>query len=94
MLFKVGNEIIDTEKVPVGLIFNNAEEANRVAAIISTIKDGGDSELPKDRNGRWWFMMPTSWDKETTDKWSTLSEDQKTLLETTTEVSEIRRFEL
>lgn len=81
MLFKVGNEIVDTETTPVGLIFKNEEEAQTVAKIISTIKDNGDTQYPTDGNGKWWFMTPAGWSMEDKDLWSLLSDDQKSLLE-------------
>lgn len=82
MIFKIGNEIIDTETTPVGLIFKNEEEAQTVAKIISSIKDNGDTQYSTDGNGRWWFMTPRSWTMEEKDLWSILTDEQKLLLET------------
>ena len=94
MLFKVGNEIIDTEVTPVGLIFKDEEEANVVANIISTIKDNGDTQYSTNRNGRWWFHTPANWTMDEKDKWSVLTDEQKDLLESKNRVTGKLDFQL
>ncbi len=93
MLFKVGNEIVDTDVTPVGLIFVDKDEAKVVGNILSNIKNG-DTELPVDRNGNWWFMTPAEWTKEERDQWSILTEEQKELLEARHRVISKLAFEL
>jgi hypothetical protein len=93
MLFKVGDEIIDTDKVPVALIFKNKEEAKTVGNIISNIKDG-DSEYSVERNGNWWMMFPAGTSREEIDKWSILTPEQKEMLENGPIVSLNLSFEL
>lgn len=80
MIFKVGNEILDTETTPIGLVFKTKEEAIIVANIISGIING-DSELPTEGNGNWWFMCPSGMSKQDMDSWSTLTDAQKKMLE-------------
>lgn len=93
MLFKIGNEIIDTDKVPVALIFKNKEEAKTVGNIISNIKDG-DSEYSVERNGNWWMMFPAGTSRKEIDKWSILTPEQKEMLENGPIVSLNLSFEL
>lgn len=93
MLIKVGNKIIDTNKTPVGLVFKTKDEAKAVANILANIKNG-DTELPVDRNGNWWFKHPVSWNKEKCDKWATLTDEQKELLAGMPEVTGKLNFEL
>lgn len=93
MLFKVGNEIVDTETTPVALIFKDKDEAKTVASILSNIKDG-DTELPVDRNGNWWFMVPVGTSKSVCDEYSTLTEEQKDLLEKSGRISGKLDFQL
>ena len=97
MLFKVGNKIIDTEKVPVALIFKTKDEAKTLGTIISNIK-GGDTEYPVEiednTNGNWWFMNPAGWDKSKVDEWSVLNKDQAELLDKTPELTRNVKFEL
>lgn len=93
MLFKVGNEIIDTEKVPVALIFKTKEEGKIVGNIISNIKNG-DTEYSVERNGNWWMVFPAGSSKEEIDKWSLLTPEQKDLLDNTPTVSITNTFEL
>lgn len=86
MLFKVGDEIIDTDKVPVALIFKSKEESKTVGDIIANIPDGeGDYHVSK--NGNWWFMYPADRSRKEIDEWSTLTAKQKQLLDTTPQVS-------
>lgn len=93
MLFKVGDEIIDTDKVPVALIFKTKEEGKIVGNIISNIKDG-DTEYSVERNGNWWMMFPAGASREEIDKWSILTPEQKDLLDNTPTVSPNNTFEL
>lgn len=86
MLFKVGDEIIDTDKVPVALIFKTKEEGKTVGSIISNIKNG-DSEYSVENNGNWWMMFPAGVSREEIDKWSLLTPEQKELLDKTPCVS-------
>lgn len=80
MLFKVGNEIIDTDKVPVALVFKTKEESKVVGNIISNIKNG-DTEYSVENNGNWWMMFPAGTSREEIDKWSLLTPEQKELLD-------------
>ncbi len=93
MLFKVGNEIVDTEVTPVGLIFVDKDEAKIVGNILSNIKNG-DTQLSTDRNGDWWFMCPAEWSKEERDHWSILTDEQKELLENRHRLTGKLKFEL
>lgn len=93
MLFKIGNEIVNTETTPVGLIFKTKEEAKRVGNILSNIKDG-DTQLPVDGNGNWWFMMPIGKTKQEKDDWSVLTDEQKILLDNKAEITHVLDFEL
>lgn len=93
MLFKVGDQIIDTEITPVGLIFKTKEEANTVANIIANIKNGG-SEYSTENNGNWWMMFPSGTSKEDIDKWSTLTYEQKQMLNGKSEVTNSLEYEL
>lgn len=93
MLFKVGNEIVDTDVTPVGLIFVDKDEAKVVANILSNIKNG-NTELPIDRNGNWWFMCPSEWTFEQRDMWSILTDEQKQLLENRHRVTGVLKYEL
>jgi hypothetical protein len=86
MLFKVGNEIVDTETTPVALIFKTKDEGKVVGNIISNIKNG-DTEYSVERNGNWWMMFPAGVSKEEIDKWSLLTPEQKELLDKTPCVS-------
>lgn len=81
MIFKIGNEIIDTAVTPVGLIFKDQEEASNLAEVLSSIKDNGDTNYPTEGNGRWWFMTPSNWSHDEKDTWSLLSDDEKLLLQ-------------
>ena len=83
MLFKVGDQIVDTETTPVALIFKTKEEGKIVGNIISNIIDG-DTSMTEEQlkgNGNWWMMFPAGVSKEDKDKWSTLSDAEKELLE-------------
>lgn len=97
MLFKVGNKIIDTEKVPVALIFKTKDEAKTLGTIISNIKDG-DTEYPVEiegnTNGNWWFMNPAGWDKSKSDQWSVLTKEEAELLAKTPKLTMSVKFEL
>jgi hypothetical protein len=93
MLFKVGNEIIDTETTPVALIFKTKEEGKVVGEIIANIKNG-DSQYSVENNGNWWMMFPAGVSKEEIDKWSILTPEQKELLEKAPCVSTIITNEL
>lgn len=93
MLFKVGNEIIDTDTIPVALIFKTKEEGKIVGEIISNIKNG-DSEYSVENNGNWWMMFPADTSKEEIDKWSILTAEQKELLEKTPCVSTYKTNQL
>lgn len=93
MLFKVGNEILDTDKVPVALIFKTKEEGKIVGNIISNIPNG-DSEHETKMNGNWWMMMPAITTREEMDAWSLLTPEQKELLENTPEVSPSTTYNL
>lgn len=93
MIFKVGDNIIDTETTPVGLIFKDKEEAKNVGAILSTIING-ESKLPTAYNGDWWFMTPENWTLEQKDNWSVLTDEQKELLEKSGTVTSIPKFQL
>ena len=93
MLFKVGNEIVDTEVTPVALIFKTKDEGKVVGNIIANIKNG-DSEYSVENNGNWWMMFPAGATKEEIDKWSILTDEQKELLDKTPCVSVKNTFEL
>lgn len=86
MIFKVGNEIVDTDTTPVGLVFKTKEEAIIVGNILSSIING-NSEYPTEYNGNWWFMCPEGMTADERDRWSTLTEDQKKILQETPEVT-------
>jgi hypothetical protein len=92
MLFKVGDNIIDTETTPVALIFKDKEECRVVGNIIANIKNG-NSEYSTENNGNWWLMFPSD-NKEYIDKWSLLSEHEKSLLDKTPSVSTYINYEL
>jgi len=92
MLFKVGDEIIDTSKTPIGLVFKTKEEAKAIADILANIKNG-DTKLPVDGNGNWWIMHPSKMTKDEIDEWSTLTDEQKEILENNREVHPVK-FEL
>lgn len=81
MIFKVGNEIIDTAVTPIALVFKDKEEAINLAAVLSSIKDNGATQYPTEGNGRWWFMTPSDWSDDDKDKWSLLRDDEKVKLE-------------
>lgn len=93
MLFKVGNEIIDTDKVPVGLVFKDKEEGKNVANILANIING-ETQHPIDGNGNWWFMVPAGWTLEERDSWSVLTDGEKSLLERSGKVATKPEFEL
>lgn len=97
MLFKVGDEIIDTDKVPVALIFKDKEEAANVGNILSNIKNG-DTAFPIEENGltngNWWFMTPGNWTKEEQDAWSVLTMAQKKFLDSYGKIEANPKFEL
>lgn len=93
MLFKIGNEIVDTETTPVALIFKDKDEAKTVGNILLKIKNG-DTELPVDRNGNWWFMVPVGTSKKDCDDYSTLTEEEKELLEKSVRISGKLDFQL
>lgn len=93
MLFKVGNEIIDTETTPVALIFKTKEESKTVGNIIANIKNG-DTIYSTENNGNWWMMFPQGTLKEEIDNWSLLTPEQKDLLDKTPCVSTENTFEL
>lgn len=80
MLFKVGNQIVDTETIPVALIFKDKEEAKTVGNILATIKDG-DSEYSVEKNGNWWMMFPLGVERSIIDTWSLLTPEQKQMLD-------------
>jgi hypothetical protein len=96
MLFKIGNEIVDTEVTPVGLIFVDKDEAKVVGNILSNIKNGNTQMTPEEieGNGNWWFMCPAEWTFEERDKWSSLTDEQKELLKNRVRVSGKLDFEL
>lgn len=97
MLFKVGDEIIDTDKVPVALIFKTKEEGKIVGNIISNIKDD-DTEFPVEidglTNGNWRMMFPAGVSKREKDAWSTLSKEEAELLDKTPCITPNIDFEL
>ncbi len=86
MIFKVGNEILDTNTTPIGLVFKSKDEAKVLATLLSSIIDG-DTQYPVDGNGDWWFMCPGEMTKEEKDLWSILTDEQKTLLVETPEIT-------
>lgn len=86
MIFKVGNEIIDTDTTPVALIFKTKDEAKVVGNIISNIKDG-NTIYSTEANGNWWMMFPAGSNTNEIDAWSLLTPEQKELLEKTPCVS-------
>lgn len=93
MLFKVGNEIIDTETTPVALIFKDKEEAKNVGSILSGIING-NSEFPTENNGDWWFMSPGNWTEKQRDEWSILTDQQRELLEKSGKVTSNPQWQL
>ncbi len=93
MLFKIGNEIVDTDTTPVALIFKSKEEGKVVGNIIANIKDG-DSQYSTENNGDWWMVFPVGSSKEEIDAWSILTPEQKELLDKTPGVSVKNTFEL
>lgn len=93
MIFKVGSDIIDTSKVPVGLVFKDKEEAAFLGAILSAIIDG-DTEYSVEDNGNWWFMTPSDWSKSDKDIWSILTEEQKELLKQSGKLRKSPSFQL
>lgn len=97
MIFKVGDEIIDTDKVPVALIFKDKDEAAIVGGIISNIKNGNTAYPVEENgltNGNWWFMTPGEWTLEQQDAWSVLSLSDKEKLDASAKIQVKPRFEL
>lgn len=93
MIFKIGDQIVDTETIPVGLIFKDKEEAKNVGKILSSIING-NSELPTLNNGDWWFMTPENWTIQQKDEWSVLTDEQRELLEKSGKVTPNPKFQL
>lgn len=75
MLFKVRDEIIDTEKVPVAIVFADSEERNRFIEIVIGIKKNENNPEPE----YWFSYHPKNYfTRETFDAWASLTDEERT----------------